>query len=52
MKTGNGVGEREVQEASVTPVTTSHHLLGSGFVTAGKENPRVPIYSVLFKEPG
>lgn len=42
-------GEREVQEANVTPLTTSHHFLGSGFVTAGKENPQSPSIQYSFQ---
>lgn len=33
---------REEQEAHVTPLVTSHRFLGSGFTTAGKENPQSP----------
>lgn len=41
--------EREVQEAKVTPVTTSHHFLGSGFVRAGQENPQSPFTHCSFQ---
>lgn len=42
-------GEREVEEANVTPVTTSHHFLGSGCVTAGKKNPQSPYIQCSFQ---
>lgn len=49
METGNGAGKGKVQEAKVTPVTTSHHFLGSGFVTAGQENPQSPYTQCSFQ---